>query len=188
MLVLICGIRKMVECIFTKRELRLLDDLLPEFQGKQRRRTSNKPGSRRYRRKVLDIDDIEDQPGASKSSRKDKFKSSKKKQKEKMDVELHAMNSQRPHSRRAIMLDHRSSSPSVPPYPKKDLPKLTRSRRLKDVTDLISDGTLSVHSKKEPKKNEMKKKPRSRRGSLEPSSPPQSYKLKKRRNSPPMSY
>ena len=30
MLVVICAIRKFMECIFTKRELRLLDDLLPE--------------------------------------------------------------------------------------------------------------------------------------------------------------
>ena len=32
MLVVICAIRKFMECIFTKRELRLLDDLLPESE------------------------------------------------------------------------------------------------------------------------------------------------------------
>ena len=43
MLVVICGIRKMVECVFSKRELRLLDDLLPE-SNKQRRRASQARG------------------------------------------------------------------------------------------------------------------------------------------------
>ena len=32
MLVLISAIRKFLECIFSKRELRLLDDLLPESE------------------------------------------------------------------------------------------------------------------------------------------------------------
>ena len=32
MLVVICAIRKFMECIFSKRELRLLDDLLPESE------------------------------------------------------------------------------------------------------------------------------------------------------------
>ena len=36
MLVVICAIRKFLECFFTRRELRVLDDLLPE-SGKPRR-------------------------------------------------------------------------------------------------------------------------------------------------------
>ena len=41
MLVVLCAIRKVLEFIFTKRELRLLDDLLPEV-GKGRRREGMK--------------------------------------------------------------------------------------------------------------------------------------------------
>lgn len=37
MLVVICGIRKLMECVFTRRELRVLDDLLPENGSKVRR-------------------------------------------------------------------------------------------------------------------------------------------------------
>ena len=37
MLVLICAIRKVMECLFTRRELRVLDDLLPENSDKSRR-------------------------------------------------------------------------------------------------------------------------------------------------------
>ena len=37
MLVLICAIRKLMECLFTRRELRVLDDLLPESSDKSRR-------------------------------------------------------------------------------------------------------------------------------------------------------
>lgn len=36
MLVVICAIRKVMECVFTKRELRLLDDLLPEDSTNRR--------------------------------------------------------------------------------------------------------------------------------------------------------
>ena len=45
MLVVLCAIRKMMECIFTKRELRLLDDLLPEA-GMNRRGRSHKKNKR----------------------------------------------------------------------------------------------------------------------------------------------
>ena len=38
MLVLICTIRKVMECVFTRRELRVLDDLLPENPDKTSRR------------------------------------------------------------------------------------------------------------------------------------------------------
>ena len=38
MLVLICAIRKLMECLFTRRELRVLDDLLPENSDKSRRK------------------------------------------------------------------------------------------------------------------------------------------------------
>ena len=38
MLVVICGIRKAMECIFKNHELRLLDDLLPSFEEEARRR------------------------------------------------------------------------------------------------------------------------------------------------------
>jgi len=46
MLVVICAIRKFMECIFTKRELRLLDDLLPESdenvrKGQKQKQTTN---------------------------------------------------------------------------------------------------------------------------------------------------
>ncbi|XP_059080880.1 sodium bicarbonate cotransporter 3-like isoform X1 [Tigriopus californicus] len=37
MLVVICAIRKLLECIFNRRELRALDDLLPESSNKTRR-------------------------------------------------------------------------------------------------------------------------------------------------------
>ncbi len=37
MLVVICAIRKFMECVFSKHELRALDDLLPEASSKKRR-------------------------------------------------------------------------------------------------------------------------------------------------------
>ena len=37
MLVVICAIRKFMECIFSRRELKVLDDLLPESNKKNRR-------------------------------------------------------------------------------------------------------------------------------------------------------
>lgn len=40
MLVVICAIRKLMECIFTRRELRVLDDLLPESGPTRRQRGS----------------------------------------------------------------------------------------------------------------------------------------------------
>ena len=105
MLVLICGIRKMLECVFTKRELRLLDDLLPE-SGKQRRRTS-KPKSRRSY-------DPEDQPTTSTSIGKGKDERYRSKQKEKMDIELRGMHNHDFDARRAIMMHPRSTSPDLP--------------------------------------------------------------------------
>ncbi len=46
MLVLICALRKFLECIFTRRELKVLDDLLPE---------SSSPTKRRLNRRSLNI-------------------------------------------------------------------------------------------------------------------------------------
>ena len=37
MLVVLCAIRKIMECLFSKRELRLLDDLLPETNKNMRK-------------------------------------------------------------------------------------------------------------------------------------------------------
>ena len=37
MLVVICGIRKFMECVFSRHELRVLDDLLPESTSNKRR-------------------------------------------------------------------------------------------------------------------------------------------------------
>ena len=49
MLVVLCAIRKMLECIFTKRELRLLDDLLPEAgMGVRRGRSPHKHKHKRH--------------------------------------------------------------------------------------------------------------------------------------------
>jgi len=42
MLVIICFIRKIIECIFTKQELRALDDLLPESGSKNKRKLGYK--------------------------------------------------------------------------------------------------------------------------------------------------
>ena len=69
MLVVICAIRKMVECVFSKRELRLLDDLLPE-SNKQRRRASHaRGGTKRFKRKDIDIEDMDELGAASNSSK-----------------------------------------------------------------------------------------------------------------------
>jgi len=43
MLVVICFIRKIIECIFTKQELRALDDLLPKSGNKNKRKIGFKP-------------------------------------------------------------------------------------------------------------------------------------------------
>lgn len=51
MLVLICAIRKVMECIFSKRELQLLDDLLPDCAGGKNRRRQ-KPIMRQLSRKI----------------------------------------------------------------------------------------------------------------------------------------
>ena len=69
MLVVICGIRKMVECVFSKRELRLLDDLLPESNKQRRRASQARGGTRRFKRKDIDMEDIEDLGAASNSSK-----------------------------------------------------------------------------------------------------------------------
>ena len=177
MLVVICGIRKIIECIFTKRELRLLDDLLPE-SNKQRRRASHKPGSLRFRRKEKTVDDIEDPASSSRCSKKKRpVRHSNKRKREKTGVEVQD-HDQASYSRKAIMLQPRSRSPSLPPYPKKDLLKQTSGRKVKETTD----STMSVHSKKEGRKHNQRSK--STRASNEPSSPQEYPRVKKRRASP----
>jgi hypothetical protein len=166
MLVVICGIRKMVECIFTKRELRLLDDLLPESNKQQRRRASHRPGSRKSKRKDLDIEDIDVTIGTSKNKRY-----SKRNKKEASEVDLYPEYDQAHYSRKAITLEPRPISPSLPPYPKKDVRIRTEGRRSKEVPD-------SVYSSQSKKKNP-------RRDSLDPRSLHPSYKVKKRRESQP---
>ncbi len=52
MLVVICAIRKIMECIFTKRELRLLDDLLPESDENVRKGNRQKLMIRQLSRKI----------------------------------------------------------------------------------------------------------------------------------------
>ena len=121
MLVVICAIRKMVECVFSKRELRLLDDLLPE-SNKQRRRASHKPSLRKFRKKDRDIEEIDDRPTTTRRSRS---RNSKGGRKEKGNDSHHD------HSRKAITLEPRSRSPSLPPYPKVDRPKHIASKRWK---------------------------------------------------------
>lgn len=137
MLVVICGIRKMAECVFSKRELRLLDDLLPE-SNKQRRRASHRPGLKKFRKKDRDIEEIDDKPTTTRRSRS---RNSKGGRKEKGKDSHH---DQTFHSRRAITLEPRSRSPSLPPYPKVDRPKENRSKKMKDTTD----STMSMRSKK----------------------------------------
>ena len=137
MLVVICAIRKMVECIFSKRELRLLDDLLPE-SNKQRRRASHKPGLRKFRKKDRDIEEIDDKPTTTRRSRSRNSKGGRKEKNK---------DSHHDHSRKAITLEPRSRSPSLPPYPKVDRPKHISSKKMKDTTD----STMSMHSKKNTK-------------------------------------
>ena len=176
MLVVICAIRKMVECVFSKRELRLLDDLLPE-SNKQRRRASHaRGGTKRFKRKDIDIEDMEELGAASNSSKYRKSRRNKGKNKKNDDFELQP---ERRHNRKAIMLQPRSRSPSLPPYPKKNFSKDITGRKTKDATE----STLSVHSKKGSKKTEGMKK--SSRGAFDQSSPHNSIHLKKRRGSSP---
>ena len=124
----------MVECVFSKRELRLLDDLLPE-SNKQRRRASHKPSLRKFRKKDRDIEEIDDQPTTTRRSRSRNSKSGRKEKNK---------DSHHDHSRKAITLEPRSRSPSLPPYPKVDRPKHINSKKMKDTTD----STMSMHSKK----------------------------------------
>ena len=175
MLVVICGIRKMVECVFSKRELRLLDDLLPESNKQQRRRASQARGdTKRFKRKDIDMEDIEDLGAASNSSKYKKSRRSKRKNKRGEEFELQP---ERHHHRKAIMIQPRSRSPSLPPYPKKDLLKDIASRKRKDVTE----SALSVQSKKGYKRTDGKKK--SNRHPYEHGSPSNSNK--KHRGSSP---
>ena len=175
MLVVICAIRKMVECVFSKRELRLLDDLLPEANKQRRRASHARGGTKRFKRKNIDIDDIEDLAATSNSSKNRKSSRSKSKSKRGDGFELHP---QGPYSRKAIALQPRSRSPSLPPYPKKDLPKDITGRKRKDV----AESTISINSKKDSKRNNMKKKSNREYGQ---SSFQQSNNLKKRRGSSP---
>ena len=124
----------MVECVFSKRELRLLDDLLPE-SNKQRRRASHKPSLRKFRKKDRDIEEIDDQPTTTRRSRSRNSKGGRKEKNK---------DSHQEHSRKAITLEPRSRSPSLPPYPKVDRPKHISSKKMKDTTD----STMSMHSKK----------------------------------------
>ena len=166
----------MVECVFSKRELRLLDDLLPEA-GKQRRRASQARGvSRRFKRKDVDIEDIDDLGPTSNSSKHKKPSHSKAANKRNDEFELHQKG---PYNRKAIMLQPRSRSPSLPPYPRKDLPKDSSGRKRKDGTE----STLSVHSKKDSKKHDAKKK--ANRATYEQSTSSPLNHLKKRRGSSP---
>ena len=130
MLVVICAIRKMVECIFSKRELRLLDDLLPE-SNKQRRRASHRPGLRRFRKEDRDIEEIDDKPTTTRRSRS---RNSKGVGIEKGNDSHHG---QIFHSRKAITLQPRSRSPGLPPYPKADRPKHISSKKMKDSPCLL---------------------------------------------------
>merc|ERR1712156_137450 len=52
MLVVICAIRKFMECIFTKRELRLLDDLLPESEKNVRKGGQRQTMMRQFSKKM----------------------------------------------------------------------------------------------------------------------------------------
>ena len=176
MLVVICGIRKMVECVFSKRELRLLDDLLPESNKQRRRASQARGGTRRFKRKDIDMEDIEDLGAASNSSRYKKSRRSKGKNKRGEEFELQP---ERNHHRKAIMIQPRSRSPSLPPYPKKDLLKDIAGRKRKDV----NESALSVHSKKGYKRTDGKKK--SNLHAYENGSSPDANNLKKRRGSSP---
>ena len=110
MLVVICGIRKLLECVFTKRELRVLDDLLPEsgmkrrgaFKKKQEQKSRNHRNSEMYdrddyypvqERLMLQYD------GSKKKHRKDA----------ELDIELEAL--YRHDSRKPIV---RPRTPSIP--------------------------------------------------------------------------
>ena len=156
----------MVECIFTKRELRLLDDLLPESNKQQRRRASHRPGSRRSKRKDLDIEDMDATIGTSKNKRYPK-----RNKKEASEVDFYPEYDQVHYSKKAITLEPRSRSPSLPPYPKKDIRKSTDDKKSKEVADTVH---LSRSKKKIP-----------RRDSLDPRSIHPSYKVKKRRELQP---
>ena len=52
MLIFICAIRKIMECIFTKRELRLLDDLLPESDNNVRKGLKKDLKIRQFSRRI----------------------------------------------------------------------------------------------------------------------------------------
>ena len=87
MLVVICAIRKLMECVFHKRELRLLDDLLPE-SGKSRR-VLRKMSTRR---KDWDDDNIKNNLKAEQELAKAKLR---KKAKE-LGLELEAISKYEP--------------------------------------------------------------------------------------------
>ena len=68
MLVLICAIRKLMECLFTRRELRVLDDLLPENSDKSRRKGGR---SDLFRRLNWVSDDYEAEKAKEEAKRKE---------------------------------------------------------------------------------------------------------------------
>ena len=69
MLVLICAIRKVMECLFTRRELRVLDDLLPENSDKSRRKGQGR--SDLFRRLNWVNDDYEAEKAKEEARRKE---------------------------------------------------------------------------------------------------------------------
>ena len=100
MLVVLCAIRKMLECIFTKRELRLLDDLLPEA-GMNRR--GHKHKSKRHNSEAID-------PEAEPARLMLKYEDPKKQKRIKeLEKELEALYKNKKSSRRSSSLKPKSS-------------------------------------------------------------------------------
>ena len=98
MLVVLCAIRKMLECIFSKRELRLLDDLLPEA-GMNRRGHKSK----RHNSEVID-------PEAEPARLMLKYEDPKKQKRIKeLEKELEALYKNKKSSRRSSSLKPKSS-------------------------------------------------------------------------------
>ena len=65
MLVVICAIRKCMECIFTKRELKLLDDLLPESNKNIRKGGRQKAMIRQLSKKISKHNMVKEWNGSS---------------------------------------------------------------------------------------------------------------------------
>ena len=102
MLVVLCAIRKMLECIFTKRELRLLDDLLPEA-GMNRRGGHKSHKSKRHNSEAID-------PEAEPARLMLKYEDPKKQKRIKeLEKELEALYKNKKSSRRSSSLKPKSS-------------------------------------------------------------------------------